>query len=352
MPDESAMRSIDWQHQKDFEFVYEVGFAKEFAYQLPQDEQVTEYKIGVNQEEVENAIKRVRQQHGSMESPEVSEAGDVLFCDMRGKEGETITDFVLSEVDVKEEAKEKLVGLKVDDVFSSKLLDLFADEATIARVLKKEPEEVAAFTDEYDFEVTHLTRRTPAELNEEFYKKAFGEDTTIDSEEAFRAKVEEDFSKNYQRDTDFLLERDVIKAIIENTEIELPEAFLKKFLANREEEVDEATIDQQFTESIEQLKWSLIKEKIVQEYELKAEYDEVFSKTQEMFGLGPGGGNAAMAEQMNGFINDYLQKENGQNFMQVHGKVLDGKILQALKDKVTFDVKTVTIEEFQELAKA
>ena len=349
LPDEEAMKAIDWNTQKDFEFLYEVGFAKEFTYQLPEAGQMTEYSIAVTDEEVEEAVARMRKQHGTMDTPEVATEGDIVFGELKDAEGELLDSVAISPEDMKEDAKGKFEGMKEDDTTSFELFDVLNDIEVATRLISaKTKEEIEAITGEVSFTVSQISRRVPAEFNKEFYLKAVGDDS-FESEADFREKVRSDIAANYSRDTNYLLERDMTKAILANTEVEMPEAFLKK-LMSKNEELTEEQVEENFDKSVEDLKWSLIRDQIAKEHEIKVGHDEVLNKVKEMFGalnVSP-----EMAAQMDAFANNYLQQENGENYMRVHMQVMNAKLLEIVREKAEIDQKEVSLDEFKELAQA
>ena len=80
LPDREAVESIDWDHQSDFEFSYDVGYINDFSYDLSEDVKITKYVIPVTEEKIDETIENLRKRFGETEKVEgPSEKDDELY---------------------------------------------------------------------------------------------------------------------------------------------------------------------------------------------------------------------------------------------------------------------------------
>ncbi len=89
LPVEKTENSIDWKNQKDFDFEYKIGFIESVQVQLDQKVKGTKYSIKVDQKLIDETIENLTAQYGESTNPEVSEAGDFIYGDLKS----TTTDF-------------------------------------------------------------------------------------------------------------------------------------------------------------------------------------------------------------------------------------------------------------------
>ena len=74
--------------------------------------------------------------------------------------------------------------------------------------------------------------------------------------------------------------------------------------------------------------------------------------TKKMFQAQFGGMemNEEMSQNMEVMANNYLQQNNGEQYMNVHNQLRTEKIMDILKQKVQISVKKVTREDFEKKA--
>ncbi len=131
----------------------------------------------------------------------------------------------------------------------------------------------------------------------------------------------------------------------------LPQDFLKKWLFyTNEEKVSKDTIEEEYDSYAKELKWSLIKNKIEQDHGLKVENKDVIDKTKSMIRQQFGGAlTEEMEKSLDTLAQNYLQGEDGQNYMKVFNQIRSEKIFQLIKEKITIVPKKVKAEEFSKI---
>lgn len=354
MPRMDEAEAIDWNTQKDFEFTYDLGLASDFNYELSDKLSAEGYEVEIEDALVDETINNLKEQFGQMENPEVSEAGDIIYGEFKQKEGEVESTASLAIDDLKKTAQKNFIGLKKDDTVEFDIDKLFNKdkEEVKAQILGVDEEAAQNISGEFVLTVKNINRRKEAELNQEFFDKVFGEGA-VDSEEAFRTKVRETIAENYNREAQALTNKKVQDALIESTSIELPDAFLKDWLLRSNEgKVTQEDIEREYDLYARELRWDLIQGRLAQDLEVKVEHEEVMSRVKEMIvqQLGQSGLLQQMGDQLDAFAQNYVQSENGQNYLRVHNQLRGERIMDQVREKIKLNNKKVSGEEFRKLA--
>ena len=194
--------------------------------------------------------------------------------------------------------------------------------------------------------------RREAELNQELFDKLFGKDE-VKTEEEFNTKIRETIKENYDREADNLVNRNIIDTLVDNVDVEIPSEFFKRWLqVTNEGRLTTEQIEENFDKYTKELKWSMIKNKVVAENELKVSNDEVVNSTKEkmMAQFNMPEIPEELAESMNNYAQQYLQQDNGRNYINEYEQLLAEKVLAKLKEKMTVVEKTISSEDFRNMS--
>jgi trigger factor len=353
VPDRKSADEVNWDKPNEFEFSYDLGLATDFEVNLAELPAVKRHSINVDDKEFNKTLDNLRERFADSTHPETSEAGDMVFGELKQESTEFTTRTAIPTKQVNEANQSKFIGVKKDDVITFDIQNTFADQAAIAHVTGKKKEDVSELSGEYTLVVEDITRQAPAELTNEFFDKVLGPGIA-DSEESFKEKVLEIIKSNYERETEALLRRDIETALIENISIELPEDFLKDWLEKTNEgKFTREQIEEQFPDFKKSLKLSLIKNKVADTAAVKVEYPEILDFTREMvkgqFGIY--GDDDNMKETIDRVAQGYLADKERDNYTSIFNQVFDNKVLDIIRSQVTTDEKTIEVSEFEALAK-
>lgn len=342
---------IDWKKQKEFEFDYKIGFLE--GIDIVIDESVTSknYTVELDEAEVNDAIQNIRKQYGTMTNPEVSQEGDFLYGDLKSEDGiyNRTTSLPLSDID--KESVKLFVGLEKGAEVKFNPKEVLKEK--LAEVLDVTDEESAAIEGEFTFTLQNINRTEDAELNQEFYDKVFGPDV-VKTEEEFYAKTEEILLGNYEKETKVFTEEQIKDALVEKAGIDLPEEFLKEWLLRTNEgKVSEEEVEKEYPIYAKQMAWTLISNHIAKENDIQAKHEDALEKTREMIReqFGGAGMSSQIEDSMDMFVENYLQGNEGQNYMQILTSVQNEKVLDFVREKITLTEEKISVEEFKELLK-
>lgn len=352
LPNLEKSRLIDWDNQKDFEFEYEIGIVEDFKYELSDKVKVKSYPIELDKKIVDDTLEDLRKRFGKVEYPEISAIGDNVYGDLREKNGEFKREygFIATDKVIKKEQK-TFVGLKKEDEVEFDITKIFDEISLTANLLGVSEDEAKKMKGSFVLKINTISRTEPAEVNQELFDRVFGKDT-VKNEEEFINKIKETVGENYKRETQHFLEHHIEDYYIKNTNISLPEAFLKKWLqATSEGKVTPEMIEKEFDLYKRSIVWDLVRNKIAEDHKIVVDGNEVKSRAKEMIISQFGG--PAIAEQLgdrlDAIADNYLQNENGKNFMNLYSQLRNDKIMKLIRETIKVDEKKVSVDEFKKI---
>ena len=202
----------------------------------------------------------------------------------------------------------------------------------------------------YIFKVNTINVTQPAELNQEFFDKVFGKDA-VQTSEAFSAKVRETIEENYLRESDHLFDHELEHYFADHVKINLPEDFLKSWLKRTDSKITDEVLQKEFSIYVREMKWNLIKEQVAEKNQIKVEASDVRDKAKQMIIEQFGG--AAITEQlgdrMDAFADNYLQGNEGQNFMRLYNQLRNERIIKSIREQITIQDKKVSLDAFKKV---
>jgi len=350
-------KQYNWDFNDNFEFNYELGLAPEFNIDFSSNDKVTQYVIRVDEETLASRIKNIRRSYGKMTNPDVSADDDVLYAELvqLSPDGSVFEDGITNTASVrldqiKDEAiKTSLIGLKKGDVLTLDIQKAFDnDAAKVAGLLKIEEDEAADLKSNFQLTVKNVNRLEESDLNQEFFDKLFGEGT-VTTEAEFTAKITEELEAMMVQDADRKLQDDIYKLSIAKVEFNLPDEFLKRWLKATNEKLTEEELEGGYNDFAQNLKWTLIENKIIRENSIEIKYEEVFELAKvrldqqfRMYSPQP-----IPDEQLGQYTVQYLQ--NKENANKIFEEVKALRVFDFIKGVITLDKKDILFTDFNKL---
>ena len=188
-------------------------------------------------------------------------------------------------------------------------------------------------------------------MNEELFKKLYGEETEIKTIEEFRNKIKEEIATNLVYSSEHKFAIDTRNVLVEKTKMELPEDFLKRWLVSVNKELTEEQIENDFDHFIKDLQWQLISGSIIKEHELKVEPKETqeFARQLARAQYSQYGIYDIPEEQLESFAKMILEKPEESE--RIYKKLFEDKIMAVIKEKVNIQEKEVSQEDFNKMMK-
>ena len=351
IPNTEEENKIDWDNDKDFNFVYDLGFASDFSVNLDALPAIKLYEIEPSDDRVNEAIADMKKRFGDDIHPEEVEAGDIVFGKL--SQGEYLLETAIPTDKLSENSVNKFKGLEKGSSLAFDIQTIFADLHSLSLATSKSDEEAAEMHGEYNFEVTDITRTAPAEMNQAFFDKVLGEGKVTD-EAGLREEVRAIIKENYARESQHLLDFEAEKALLNNIKIELPDEFLKKWLFDiNQGKFEMDVIEKDYTGFARGLRMDLIRNEIASENDVKVEMSDVEEEVKAEMRNYFGGSNFEGMEDMLDNMAKKTLKENKDNaFQKYFNNAFGKKIVAFLKTKLKVETQNVSLEEFNKVAEA
>ncbi len=359
LPSEDKQLEFDPDTMEEFEFVFDIALAPEFNVEVSAADKVDYYTIDVTDDMVENQVKAYTQRNGKYDKVDAYADNDMLKgllaeLDENGntKEGGVqVEGAVMMPTYMKnDEQKAIFANAKVNDVLVFNPHTAWdGNAAELASLLKIDKEAAAEMKSNFSFQVEEITRFVPGDLTQEIFDQVFGKDV-VKTEEEFRAKVKESIAKQFESDADFKFLVDARKALMEKVgKLEFPDALLKRVMRLNNADKDEKFVDDNYDKSIEELTWHLIKEKLVKANDIKVEQEGLSNMAKEatraqfaQYGM-----LTVPDEVVENYAKEMLKKK--ESVEGLVNRVIESKLSATLKNQVTLEHKTVSLEEFNKM---
>ena len=358
LPNEEQQKDIDWKKQKEFEFRFDLGLAPELVVNLTQKDKVPMYEIQVDKKLIQDTKDSYTQRMGSMiPVEEVSGneiiVGDFVQVDKQGilVEGGIISEGARFSMEVVKDGKTRtaMTARQAGDVVDLDIRAAFPNNTEIASLLKIDKSTVPEIAPNFRLTIKEISRFEKAEINQEMFDKLYGEGI-VKSGAEFEEKISEELRKGLARDSEYRFTIDAKKLLLKKMKFDLPVEFLKRWLAIvNDGKFTPEQITEDFPKFEDDLKWQLVRDRIVKDQEIKVEVEEIKAQAKEMalmqfqqYGL-----MDVPEENLNSYAAEMLKNED--ELRKTHDRLSEQKVMAFIKETVKVDNKHITLEKFQKL---
>ena len=361
LPNEEKMQTIDFDTQENFEFVFDIALAPEFKAEVSEQDAIDFYTITVSDEMVNSQVDMYAQRAAKYEKVEDYQDRDMVKgllaeLDENGntKEGGVQVEgaVMMPSYMKNDEQKAIFANAKVNDVLVFNPNAAFeGNEAELSSLLKIKREEVAEMKSNFSFQIEEITRAVPAALTQELFDQVFGEGA-VSSEEEFRGKIKEGIAAQFLADSNYKFLLDARTYLMNKVgKLEFPDALLKKIMLMNNEDKGESFVEENYEKSLEELTWHLIKEQLVEAFEIKVEQADILEMAKEntRMQFAQYGMMSIPEEMLENYAKEMLKKK--ENVEGLVNRAVETKLAAALKGKVALNNKEVSMEEFNNLLK-
>lgn len=362
LPNEDKQPMIDFDTQDEFEFLFDLALAPKVEFTVGKDDTIPYYNIEVSDEVANSQIDMYRQRGGSYEDAESYEDKDMLKgtlveLDENGaaKEGGLLLeDALLMPTYMKnDEQKALFADKKAAEVVVFNPMQAYDNsEAEVAALLKVDKAELANHSGNFSYEIKHISRYKMADMTQDLFDSVF-EKGTVTTEEDFRARVKALVAEQYAQDSDYKFLIDVRTAMEGKVgELKYADAILKRLMLLNNKDKGEKYVDENYDKNIKELTWHLIKEELVRQTEIKIEDADIKATAREIVKMqfAQYGMLNAPDEILNNYADEMLKKQDSAE--RVLNRAVEVKLTAALKEKVTLESKTTSVEDFNKMVQA
>lgn len=342
---------------EDYTFAFDIGKAPAIdVIGVSAEDSYSQYKVEVDDKLIEEEMEMRRKRLGVNEDIEDSiEEEDVLtikafeLADGKRKEKGWETDFtILTNRVGDEELKAKILKSKMNDVIQFNIYKIEQDsseEHVKKYLLNLDPEEEKEIGEEFEGIIEKVSRRMPAEMDADFFEKAFpGED--IKDEEAAKAKIKEHISDFYAEQTKSVMYREIMESVMEKNTVTVPDQFLKRWLLMTNKGVTSENIENEFEPFAKNLQWNLIKNSLVKKHNIVIEPEELraFVKKKISSYMQQYGGATMDMEPL---VDQMLS--NRESLEKEYSEVEAERLFEEIGKTVAIEEKPISIDDFREV---
>lgn len=288
--DDHLQVDFDLNNFEDYVFKFDVGKAPEF--EVKGFDSGTEYevfKIEIPADKVEEQFNFIRKRRGErQETDENIEDEDMVTLNAVELDGDAPkengwkTSFsILVNRIADGPVKEELLTKKKGDTIRFNVYEL--EEGTGREQVKKyllnftqaDIDEGTETGEMYEAVIETVNRLTPATVDQQFFDQVFGEGEVATEEEA-KKRLAENMGHGLQTQADSLLFRDMRQRLLELNKptMPLPDDFLKRWLKVGHEK-DAEKILSNYDSFADDMRWSLIKNKLFKQFDIKIDETEI-----------------------------------------------------------------------------
>lgn len=349
---------LDFDTPGTYNFGFELGLSPEVDVKITKKNKVKGVKVVADDKVLDTYMEDIRGRYGKMSTPEKPAADDMFHgsftevdADGAAVEGGIFKEdaqFLGTNLKTKK-AQGELAKTSMGSTTTFDAKKSFGKDYNVAGLLGVTDAQLEASTGSFEFKLTNISRMEPAELNQEFFDKVYGEGA-VTSEEEMRARMKEEAERMYQNEADQYFLNNVAEYLLDKTKFDLPIAFLKKWMQTSGEKpltAEEVEADWEKTEK--GLRYQLIENAVITAAEIKVSREDLLDHTVGMVKaqFQQYGQQVMDDEMLKGIAENALKNE--EEVRRISDQVYNAKLLSHYKESFKVEEKEVTYDEFIKL---
>jgi len=345
--------------EPEYSVNYEVGFVPSFEINGLGNGEVYERLTVSNLDELaEEDLQYARKRAGKRTNPETdihdNDIVRIAARELESEEGgvkedgwETVMTIFMKNVG-DEQLKTQLLFSKKGDTlrFNARTIENHEKEEMHRKyILNLGEDDDRTVGDWFEGIIEEVSRVEDAELDEEFYKGYFGEGKVHNEEEA-KEELKKGIQQFYDVRSNALLMRSFQERLMTQNQVELPETFLKRWLrVSNEDKLSDEQIEREFPAFADNLRWTLIKDKIKEASDIEVTDEEVYDAYAQRVR------NYFQMEIPDNIIHSSVERlmQNKDDVEKTRRDLETDKIFEVIRDQVTLTEKAVSSEEFHKI---
>ena len=285
LPLKNDLRDLDMNNPADVEFGFEIGLKPDYNMAEIAKAKVTLHKVAATDAMVDEEIGRMQIKGGNMTEPETIDNDEnvlnILFTEA-DKDGTVVEDGVSKENSVilkylTAATQKKFMGKKVGEMVTVQLSKAFDDDklAMFLQDLGFDKDDKEAAKKYFNLTIAKIGLVEKRELNEDFFKEIYpGKE--IKTEAELKEAIKEEIEKYWEGQSRNQLQDQLYHYLLDETKMEFPVEFLKRWLqTGGDTEKTAEQVETEFPSFSNQLKWTLISDKLIKENGLEVGNEEL-----------------------------------------------------------------------------
>ena len=345
--------AVDIEKPAPYTFQFDLAVAPEIDVKLSGHDKIDYVTIDVDDKLIDQQVQMYASRGGSYQKAEDYKDNDMLKGDLREldkEDGIVLAEAIVMPTYIKDEDQKKLFeGSRLGDIITFNPRKAYQSDAELASFLKVDKADLGFHTGDFTYQITEISRFTPAEVNQELFDQVYGKDAVKDEKE-FRERVAAEIQAQLQQNSDWKFLQD-LRAHCEKKvgKLTWPDELLKRIMKQNNQDKGDDYVEKNYEGSIKELTWHLIKEQLVAAHDIKINDDEVKGAAREaaraqfaQYGM-----SNVPDEYLDNYVQEMLKKEdNVQGFVD---RAIDQKLIATMKNVVKLNEKKVSLDEFNKM---
>ena len=341
---------FDFEKGTEFEFKFEIGEAPAFNLELSDKDKVTYHTIKIDEKMHADYRENYLRRYGRLVEVEEVASDEALTVTLDNGDMQ-IQEAYVGLISMSEEERKPFLGKKVGEKMQVNVNELYKTEAQRAAILQVKAEELASINPEFELEITKIRKFAEPELNEEFFKMAFPAGN-VTSEAELDKMLDEEIARELGRESDYMFTLQVRNYLLEKAGLQMPEAFLKRWLYTiNEGKFTMEEIEKDFDQFLQMFTWNFIQKQIIESEKITVSAEDATAEAKALAAaqFAQYGMPSAPEDMLEGYAKQIL--ENKEQAQKIYEKLLEEKVVAAVKSKIKVSKKSVSADDFAKLAK-
>ncbi|MBR5820187.1 MAG: trigger factor [Alistipes sp.] len=341
---------FDFEKGTEFEFKFEIGEAPAFNLELSDKDKLTYHNIKIDEKMHADYRENYLRRYGRLVEVEEVAADEALTVTLDNGDMQ-IEEAYVGLISMSEEERKPFLGKKVGDKMQVNVNELYKTEAQRAAILQVKAEELAEIKPEFELEITKIRKFSEPELNEEFFKMAFPAGN-VTSEAELDKMLDAEIARELGRESDYMFTLQVRNYLLEKAGLQMPEAFLKRWLYTiNEGKFTMEEIEKDFDQFLQMFTWNYIQKQIIESEKITVSAEDATAEAKALAAaqFAQYGMPSAPEDMLEGYAKQIL--ENKEQAQKIYEKLLEEKVVAAVKGKIKVSKKSVSADDFAKIAK-
>ena len=357
---DNDVRDFNMNEPKDYSFSFEIGLKPGFEIADLAKAKITRYQVTITEEMIDEEVKRLQQKMGKVNEPDsVTTEDNVLNVKFEASnasgevaEGTPAKENSLLVKYFKEPFRNTLMGLKKDDTAVLQLSTAFDEKERewLISDLGLDKDDPISADKYFRMTIVKVGLIENRALDETFFKEVYPA-KEIKTEAEFREEIKHEIKQYWDAQSRNHLQHEIYHVLTEQTRMDFPETFLRRWMQEGgDKPKTESEVEAEFPTFRNQLRWTLVSDKIVTDQQIEVSREEVMQqmKMQVMsyFGSMSLDGNL---DWLDSYVERMMKDE--QQVDSSYRRVITEKIFNWAESQVVPEEKAISVEEFTKLTK-
>ena len=348
-PIPSENDDINWKDEK-IDLNFDIATKPTFKISFKQKKPIIYYSITADKSMVENQVEAYRNQYGKLITvKEIKDDTNIIGVFRSDKLDHTKEANLKSNQISKSIFKKYFLNAKVGDNIELNPSKIFKNEDDLSKISGLEKDKLSEI-DIIGFKINELNKNEKAKADKDFFKKVYPKETPTNITD-FKSKIKEDIEKQFTNQSDQKFLNDVTDSFIKNIKISLPKDFLKRLMKlNSKDEISDEDLEKEYLNSENGIKYQLIEEKLIIENDIKINSESIKEFATKMIKnqMAAYGQNNPDDKELNSILTRILSNQD--EVKRISNQIISEKLLVIYKEKVNIKNKSVSYEEYIEIA--